>query len=68
MRDAAGPGRAVPRRGRRLDGALPRPAGQPAGRIPLALAVLVGTTLVLLFLMTGSVVLPIKAVLMNALT
>ncbi len=37
-------------------------------RIPLALAILVGTTLLLLFLMTGSVVLPIKAVLMNALT
>ena len=37
-------------------------------RVPLALAVLVGTTVVLLFLMTGSIVLPIKAVLMNALT
>jgi uncharacterized membrane protein YdfJ with MMPL/SSD domain len=36
--------------------------------LPLALAVLVGTTVVLLFLMTGSLVLPIKALAMNALT
>jgi uncharacterized membrane protein YdfJ with MMPL/SSD domain len=39
-----------------------------AERIPLALAILIGTTIVLLFLMTGSIVLPLKAVLMNALT
>ena len=39
-----------------------------ASRIPWAIAVLVGSTLILLFLMTGSVVLPIKAVLMNTLT
>lgn len=37
-------------------------------RIPWALAILIVTTLVLLFLMTGSVVLPIKAVIMNGLT
>ena len=37
-------------------------------RLPLALAILCVTTLVLLFLMTGSVVLPIKALLMNFLT
>jgi uncharacterized membrane protein YdfJ with MMPL/SSD domain len=36
--------------------------------LPLALALLAGTTLVLLFLMTGSVVLPLKALLMNVLT
>jgi uncharacterized membrane protein YdfJ with MMPL/SSD domain len=36
--------------------------------LPLALALLVLTTVVLLFLMTGSVVLPIKALLMNVLT
>ncbi len=36
-------------------------------RIPWALIILVGTTLVLLFLLTGSVVLPVKAVLMNGL-
>jgi uncharacterized membrane protein YdfJ with MMPL/SSD domain len=36
--------------------------------LPLALAILATTTLVLLFLMTGSVVLPVKALLMNLLT
>jgi uncharacterized membrane protein YdfJ with MMPL/SSD domain len=37
-------------------------------RLPLALAILCSTTLVLLFAMTGSVVLPIKSLLMNLLT
>jgi uncharacterized membrane protein YdfJ with MMPL/SSD domain len=36
--------------------------------LPLALALLAGTTLVILFVMTGSVILPIKALLMNLLT
>ena len=36
--------------------------------LPASLAVLMGTTLIVLFLMTGSVVLPIKALLMNLLT
>jgi uncharacterized membrane protein YdfJ with MMPL/SSD domain len=36
--------------------------------LPAVLAVVVAATLIVLFLMTGSVVLPIKAVLMNALT
>jgi RND superfamily putative drug exporter len=36
--------------------------------LPLALGILAGTTLVILFLMTGSVVLPIKALVMNLLT
>ena len=36
--------------------------------LPLVLALVVGATLVLLFLMTGSVVLPLKAIAMNALT
>ena len=36
--------------------------------LPGALAVLMGTTLIVLFLMTGSVVLPVKALLMNLLT
>lgn len=36
--------------------------------LPLALALLCGTTLVVLFLMTGSVTLPVKAVVMNLLT
>jgi uncharacterized membrane protein YdfJ with MMPL/SSD domain len=36
--------------------------------LPLALAILATTTLVILFLMTGSVVLPIKALIMNLLT
>ncbi len=36
--------------------------------LPLALAIIVVATLVVLFVMTGSVVLPLKALLMNALT
>jgi RND superfamily putative drug exporter len=36
--------------------------------LPVVLAIVVGATLLILFLMTGSVVLPIKAVLMNALS
>jgi uncharacterized membrane protein YdfJ with MMPL/SSD domain len=36
--------------------------------LPAVLAVVVAATLIVLFLMTGSVVLPIKAVVMNALT
>jgi RND superfamily putative drug exporter len=39
-----------------------------ASRLPVAIALLAGLTLVILWLMTGSVVLPLKAVLMNALT
>ena len=39
-----------------------------ADRIPLALAILATTTLVILFLMTGSVVLPVKTLIMNLLT
>ncbi len=35
--------------------------------LPAVLAVVVGATLIVLFLMTGSVILPLKAVLMNAL-
>jgi uncharacterized membrane protein YdfJ with MMPL/SSD domain len=38
-----------------------------ATHLPAVLAIVVGATLVILFLMTGSVILPIKAVLMNAL-
>jgi RND superfamily putative drug exporter len=36
--------------------------------LPLAIAILVATTLLLLWLMTGSAVLPLKALVMNALT
>jgi uncharacterized membrane protein YdfJ with MMPL/SSD domain len=36
--------------------------------LPLALALLAGTTLLILFVMTGSLVLPVKALLMNLLT
>jgi uncharacterized membrane protein YdfJ with MMPL/SSD domain len=36
--------------------------------LPLALALLAGTTLLILFAMTGSVVLPVKALIMNVLT
>ncbi|MCU0314355.1 MAG: MMPL family transporter, partial [Solirubrobacteraceae bacterium] len=39
-----------------------------AGSLPLALAILVGGTLLVLWLMTGSVVLPVKTLLMNVLT
>ena len=39
-----------------------------ADSLPLALALLCGSTLLILFVMTGSVVLPIKALLMNLLT
>jgi RND superfamily putative drug exporter len=39
-----------------------------ADRLPLALAILCATTVVLLFAMTGSIVLPIKSLLMNVLT
>jgi RND superfamily putative drug exporter len=38
-----------------------------AAHLPAVLAVVVATTLIILFLMTGSVILPIKAVVMNAL-
>jgi uncharacterized membrane protein YdfJ with MMPL/SSD domain len=38
-----------------------------ADHLPGALAILVGTTVLVLFLMTGSVVLPLKAILMNLL-
>jgi uncharacterized membrane protein YdfJ with MMPL/SSD domain len=37
-------------------------------RLPIAVGILVVTTLVLLFLMTGSVVLPVKTLIMNLLT
>jgi putative drug exporter of the RND superfamily len=36
--------------------------------LPIVLAIVIGATLIVLFLMTGSVVLPVKAVLMNALS
>ncbi len=38
-----------------------------AAHLPLVLAIVIASTLIVLFLMTGSVVLPAKAVLMNAL-
>jgi RND superfamily putative drug exporter len=39
-----------------------------AAALPLALAVLAAVTLLILWLMTGSIVLPLKALLMNAIT
>lgn len=39
-----------------------------ASHLPTAIALVVITTLIVLFLMTGSVILPIKALVMNALT
>ena len=39
-----------------------------ASHLPAAIAIVITATVVLLFLMTGSVVLPLKAVVMNALT
>jgi uncharacterized membrane protein YdfJ with MMPL/SSD domain len=38
-----------------------------ASHLPIVLGVVIAATLIILFLMTGSVVLPVKAVLMNAL-
>jgi uncharacterized membrane protein YdfJ with MMPL/SSD domain len=38
-----------------------------ASHLPIALAIIVAATLIILFLMTGSVILPIKSLLMNAL-
>jgi uncharacterized membrane protein YdfJ with MMPL/SSD domain len=71
--------REVVRDVREVDAPVPAAVGGAAARfvdqqdtladyLPLALALLVLTTVVLLFLMTGSVVLPIKALLMNLLT
>ena len=54
----------------RVAGESARFVDQRAGlgdRLPLALAVLAITTLLILFVMTGSVVLPFKALLMNVL-
>jgi RND superfamily putative drug exporter len=42
--------------------------GSLADRLPLALSILAGTTLIILFVMTRSVVLPVKALLMNLLS
>jgi uncharacterized membrane protein YdfJ with MMPL/SSD domain len=39
-----------------------------ASRLPIGLAILIATTLLLLFALTGSVVLPIKSLVMNLLT
>jgi uncharacterized membrane protein YdfJ with MMPL/SSD domain len=39
-----------------------------AAHLPAVLAVVIGATLIVLFLMTGSVILPFKAILMNALS
>jgi uncharacterized membrane protein YdfJ with MMPL/SSD domain len=41
--------------------------GSLADHMPIALAIVIGATLVILFLMTGSVVLPVKSLLMNFL-
>jgi uncharacterized membrane protein YdfJ with MMPL/SSD domain len=71
--------REVVRDVREVDAPVPAAVGGTAARfvdqqdtlgdyLPLALTLLVLTTLVLLFLMTGSVVLPIKALVMNLLT
>ncbi|HWH15405.1 MAG TPA: MMPL family transporter [Miltoncostaeaceae bacterium] len=42
--------------------------GSLAGRLPLAAALIALSTIVILFLLTGSVVLALKAIIMNALT
>ncbi|MEA3216929.1 MAG: putative drug exporter of the superfamily, partial [Acidimicrobiia bacterium] len=41
---------------------------QVRARVPLALAIVVGATFIVLFLMTGSLVMPVKALLLNALS
>ena len=43
----------------------PRQREAITSRLPLVLAIIAGITLVLLFLLTGSVVLPLKALLLN---
>ena len=43
-------------------------SGALSARLPLAIALLVVATFVLLFLMTGSVVVPVKAIVMNVLS
>jgi uncharacterized membrane protein YdfJ with MMPL/SSD domain len=64
---------------RAVDAPVPvRVGGQTAGfldqqkalsdSLPIALSILATTTLVILFLMTGSVILPVKALVMNLLT
>lgn len=64
--------RAVAAPGAAAIGGLPAEFGDTnaaiAASLPLAIALLVLTTILVLWLMTGSVILPIKAVLMNALT
>ena len=73
------PAKELVRRVRAVDAPFPvRVGGQTAAfldqqealgaSLPIALAILAVTTLVILFVMTGSVVLPLKALLMNALT
>jgi len=42
--------------------------GSLAGRLPLAAALIALSTIVILFLLTGSIVLAVKAIIMNALT
>jgi uncharacterized membrane protein YdfJ with MMPL/SSD domain len=64
VRDLPGPGRVV------VAGESARFLDQVAsigGRLPLALGLLALTTLLILFAMTASVVLPLKAIVMNAL-
>ena len=69
--DAVRAGQAGPAPGPlRVAGESARFVDQRAGlahRLPLAIAVLAITTLVILFVMTGSVVLPVKALVMNVL-
>ncbi len=63
-------GQADPAHPVRVAGETARFVDQRAGladRLPWAIAVLAITTLVILFVMTGSVVLPVKALVMNAL-
>ena len=56
------------RRRGRPDRRLPRPRAQPRRPPAAVLAVIIAATLIVLFLFTGSVVLPLKAVLMNVLS
>lgn len=74
--DAAGPAAqavatALRAEGAQVGGAAAEFLDQQAAlgdRLPLAIALLCGLTFVVLFLMTGSIVLPLKAIVMNALT
>jgi uncharacterized membrane protein YdfJ with MMPL/SSD domain len=67
MKKRTGDRRALLRRRRRTDRVVVDLEHSLGSHLPAVLGVVVAVTLIVLFLLTGSVVLPVKAVLMNAL-